>query len=708
MKLKTFQREDLARMALHDGGILSWDTGLGKTWATFLWPLLKVGYYDDGQHLHPRRPVLIVAPGDLHRQIMDEGMQRFRIQVLPLDSQAKFLELAEPHGYRALPAGFYITSYTQLGGNGVAHPPNLEKCTVGKLAAWLDAVGATVRPPTTDLGEIRPEDILDIWNSPDGGRISRLRPDLLNAIKAMTGPAKAAMLRQVMNGKMPDELTSMFGKAWEAYHHAVWDAGRLYAAGVGDRGSTGVRCICQPSLADLTANVWACVVVDEGVRLKGDDTHISQGVRTLNPPYRLVLTATPIKNRLPDFFWLAHWATGGMPEAHARFPYNGNTKDKAEFAKTFLVSEENLTKAAKAALEKKQSRRFVKLTAEVCNVHRLWKVMGPITLRRRKQDCGEDIVPKRRHVVRVPMGKEQRSVYAYHMNAKYLDVNGAPAIGAQLQALRVAAAAPHSMLLQRVETDTPNLPHRSSLPYTPKMAAAMQLVAQFLEAGDQTVVFSAFQDPLDYLGTLLGAAAVPYVKLDGRVSQRQRGELAAQFKLGPAGGVPVMLAGVECMAEGHSFPLCPNVILISYSWAMDKFEQAINRVHRMNSPRPVDVWSVISQGTIDRKLEASIAEKSDSAELVLDGRLADKAIKEESLAELLEIARREFDAGAEVLDESTLAGEWQSLQLRLQTAMQNWSRVANVPEAARMLNPPKPQPAVGYLAARPWLRRFYK
>jgi len=44
MTLKPFQKQDLARAALKDGLILSWDTGLGKTWALFLWSLLKCGF----------------------------------------------------------------------------------------------------------------------------------------------------------------------------------------------------------------------------------------------------------------------------------------------------------------------------------------------------------------------------------------------------------------------------------------------------------------------------------------------------------------------------------------------------------------------------------------------------------------------------------------------------------------------------------------
>jgi hypothetical protein len=50
-------------------------------------------------------------------------------------------------------------------------------------------------------------------------------------------------------------------------------------------------------------------------------------------------------------------------------------------------------------------------------------------------------------------------------------------------------------------------------------------------------------------------------------------------------------------------------------------KQFINRVHRPNSPWQVNVWSVICDGSIDRRPEGGIHEKKDAAELVLDGHL---------------------------------------------------------------------------------------
>jgi hypothetical protein len=104
-------------------------------------------------------------------------------------------------------------------------------------------------------------------------------------------------------------------------------------------------------------------VVDEGTKIKGGfDTQIGAGVLQLDPAYRLVLTATPIKNRLPNLFALAWWACGGKLDAHSRWPYS--LDDAGDFARTFCVSERNLTREAKAASDsgsggKRTRSRFV-------------------------------------------------------------------------------------------------------------------------------------------------------------------------------------------------------------------------------------------------------------------------------------------------------------------------------------------------------------
>ena len=170
---------------------------------------------------------------------------------------------------------------------------------------------------------------------------------------------------------------------------------------------------------------------------------------------------------------------------------------------------------------------------------------------------------------------------------------------------------------------------------------------------------------------------------------------------------PVLLDGVECMAEGHAFHLANNVILLAYSWAYDKFIQLIIRVHRLTSPFPVNVYVVICDGTIDRKLESLCQEKGDSAELVLDGRLIGERSEEVNLAELLKVAQREFNAESDTLDEALVHAQWPALREQLRTAMAGWDQRANFIDAQVSLQPTRlPQirqtPLVPAVAALNW------
>jgi hypothetical protein len=322
-------------------------------------------------------------------------------------------------------------------------------------------------------------------------------------------------------------------------------------------------------------------------------------------------------------------------------------------------------------------------------------------------------MPKLRHVVRVPMGLSQAAAYQFHLKARFVDVNGRPAVGAKLQALRIAAANATSDLLIRPEHDvTPGAP-RSRYSYIPKIASTLELIRQVMERGEQVLVFSAFQNGLDVFSARLNEAGVKHLVLDGRLTQKRRGELAKLFKQGPPRAVaeglvgrcgthPVALAGAECMAELHSFNLCNNVILTAYSWAFDKFEQGINRAHRLNSPWPVNVWSVICDGSIDRKLEAGIHEKKDAAELVLDGHLLGENPTEVNLHELLRIAQSEFKE-VKTIDEEELEQGWPRLRAALGKAFLNWHKAC----AGEIIKPAE-MPQTPSESLPQWRQRFIR
>ena len=721
-KFKRFQKEDLARFALHNGAVLGWATGIGKTIAMFILPCLWLGFHRkrDGHRpsLQPNGAALFVVPGDLHEQVGADGQLHFNTKPIPIPDQATFLRLSTPESNsarRKLPDGYYITSYTQLSQNGALPFPKLDRNNPYH---------------TLQLLNLNPNDVTGFFNQraqhlrnqyialqcTAADTINRIQGQWLKLRKAATMDSVIQSLDAAwyqLKNYAAKNTNAQFtdldaGQRQAVVFDFVSIAHRELSLGVGEgrwleKSNTKIKCVYSPTLADLCQDTFDCVIVDEGVKIKGEETLVGTGTRQLNPRYRAVLSATPIKNRLPDAFRLMHWGSGGLPKAHARFPFEDSSEAREEFSHEFMVSERNLTKEEKS----EDGRRFEKLTPQVCNIHRLWKLCAPNILRRRKEDCGEDIVKKIRHVVPAPMGAMQAAVYKYHLAAKYLDKNERPAIGAKLQALRMAAANPASGLLQRPDGDTTSGRHVSKYSYVPKVASALSIIKQVLDRGEQVVVFSAFHDSLDALSARLNECGVRHSVLDGRVSQAKRGRVSAQFKLGPASGTPVQLAGVECMAEGHSYPLCNNVVLMAYSWAWDKFEQAINRVHRMNSIKTVNAYSIICEGSIDRKLEALIQEKGDAAELVLDGQLLGENSTEVNLAELLHIAMREFDGNAKTISEEALARDWPALCSQLAQSYVNWQykvradKIEDVASSLRLDITPIELPVETIIAPRP-------
>lgn len=631
LKFKNFQIDDYARIAMRDGSILAHDTGLGKSLATFAIPLIKENV----------RRVLIVAPESLHLQIRETARNFFGVTVFNLLDHETFhewnlAEQAEPLEEGRKPA-FFLTTYQALGHNGadewaatekwdetdtnfeMVSTPQLE----AKRAAWFRRNGWTTQPT-----------------------------------EAATGAAKVGpgFVRHRAN----------MGSSYEIAY---------LTAGIGTEKSVGndhkITCVWTPSLARLINihNSFDFVVVDEGVRVQSNDAHIATGVRLLNPKYRLLLSATPIKNRLESLFWLAWWAAGGTEQANPRWPYGGTAEEREKFADQHLLMDKYLTRETAAfnttGLKKSVSRRSARIT----NIHKLWKIVAPIVLRRRKSGCGEDIVPKTNHVTKVKQGKRQHELYQHYlMNPPTIGETGRQSAGAQLTLLRQATLVPYTELMKQ---------HGPTSHYylNPKIVAILAIVQDCLNRGEQVVIGSNFLEFGSTMLRLLKESGVVTCLLDGRMDPVKRGRTARDFK---DGFYSVMVAGIQAMGEGHSFDMCPNLILPSLDWAYDVNSQFVDRVWRMNSSKPVNVYTVATKDTVDEYLLEIFKEKEDSSQLALDGALQAADMDEASVGALLEKSFKGFKQKADVIDEVTLEKEWPTISKRLASAQRKFVKLRGV------------------------------
>lgn len=665
-QFKGFQVSDYARASLTDGLVLAHDTGMGKSIASITWPLLKVGVDWEVSRakrgLYPKGRVLVVAPESLHLQMQNEWRTKFGITVTKLDCQDTY------HKLSPLAPGWYVTSFTQLASNKVLDMPDPNE---------LELFDQPSQEQMDQLAKL----MLFYSVNIDDAKAYKPKPS------SLTEDQKEVIKKAIHAGDADpfDALPAMplANRALEVckQRHAEFTVGL-------DEKKNGFRCIYSPRLSDLCHRDFDCVVIDEANKIKGEETAVGIGCRIMDPKYRLVLTATPIKNRLPDIFWLVWWATGGKEDAHARWPYSSQTGESDKFASEFLTTERNLTAEHLKSVEQgkpktieglRKTKKRGKTTADVCNLHRLWKLLAPNVLRRRKADIGEYLVPKIETPIRVPMGELQAKTYEYHLSAPYLDKNDQPAVLAQLQALRSCAAAPNSPLLRPVDGTTmrdhksgqivsnAHRFHRSESDYTPAVAAALSLVERAMSRREQIIIGSSINEPLDAISRRLTQAGIPHDVADGRKSAAARAVMADTFKRGLPHGNPVLLCGVNAMAEGHSWNLCNNAVVIAPDWAWNLWEQFINRVHRLNSLKPVNIFPICTLGTIDLRLFSLKDEKGDAVELVLDGQLIEDNIAEVNLSELLRVAHSEFSS-IKTIPESTLEAEWPNLRDSLKQA----------------------------------------
>lgn len=596
-RFRQFQREDIAVAAMHDGAIIAWDPGMGKTMALFSWPILKQA-----------RRVLIVAPASLHDQIRTEGRDKFKVECIVIRNQEVAAELIrkgiiptattpanDEEPYSGMPQ-FFITDYRWLGYNGADE--------------WKQGA--------------EPEDGLDDDDKTEACSIHR--ESMFNPIHCLR-----------MHTSKGHGVTEYKDENFKNIGLCMRD----------------IKCVHIPMLATLLQDSFDCVVCDEAVRLKAGVSHNANGVLTLNPQYRLALTGTPIKNKLPDLFFLACWVTGFHAGPTARWPYGNTTEDRAEFAKAHSILEENIT------AWQRTKRRSIRVTNKICNLHRLWKLLAPIIVRRRKDQIGADLVTKTIIPISIQPGTDQQSAYAFAVDHPAEKKSILATLGAQLAELRQAASCP----------DSPMLRQRSTA-HTPKLHAILTLCAEILERGEQVVIFSPYQHLSSTISASLKSSGIDHAMLDGRTTPTRRGQLAAKFK---HKDYPILICGMNSMGEGHNFDQCPNLILPSVEWAYDVNAQAIERVHRLSSKKPVNIYAFVTKGTIDEKLTAVFSEKGDSSDLALDGKLSEKVTEELNLADLLNAAIENFSPTQDTIDERALLAAFPTTILpRLLSAQKTW------------------------------------
>ena len=272
------------------------------------------------------------------------------------------------------------------------------------------------------------------------------------------------------------------------------------------------------------------------------------------------------------------------------------------------------------------------------------------------EDCNPKIVPYEVIDVRVPMGAEQQKLYAWwldrrHMAGEYSNPLTIAAV--QSSRLRGVCAAPASLDYTRGMCGSN---------FNPKQVTILQLIRDCFNRGEQVVVVSARVGQSSALWHRLSDAGISTARIDSTVPAAEHTKEANRFKSGRA---RVMLMGIKC-AQGHSFEMCPNLIVGSLEWTYGTFHQTKGRVRRLNSAKPIKIWCVLHKNSIEELLFDRVAVKRDAATLCLHGERVPVDFHQADASEILveHIVNYNAEDGA-VMSELACESQWPELRKQL-------------------------------------------
>ena len=331
----------------------------------------------------------------------------------------------------------------------------------------------------------------------------------------------------------------------------------------------------------LAATPFATLVIDEAQALKNANTRRARAARKLDAKFRLALSGTPFENHLGEL-----WSLFAVI-----FP--GLLGSWEQFRERYAGPIERARDAdARAALS---------------------RVLQPFLLRRTKAEVARELPARTEIQVPIALSAEEHDLYetARLAAVSELDRKGKGGRDEQ-QRFKILAALTRLRLL----ASHPRLYDGRSEIGSSKLRRLLELCDELRREGHKALVFSQFTSHLALVKEALDAAGFTYLYLDGETPPVQRAKRVAAFQAGEA---ELFLISLKAGGTGINLTAADYVIHLDPWWNPAVEDQATDRAHRIGQTKPVTVYRLIAQGTIEEKILAMHDDKRALVAGVLDG-----------------------------------------------------------------------------------------
>ncbi|KZM28377.1 DNA repair protein rhp26 [Ascochyta rabiei] len=330
----------------------------------------------------------------------------------------------------------------------------------------------------------------------------------------------------------------------------------------------------------LTATEWECAILDEGHKIRNPNTAITIHCKELRTPNRIILSGTPMQNNLSELWSLFDFV----------FPMRLGTLINFRNQFEFPIKRGGYANASNLEFE----------TAVQC-AETLKDAISPYLLQRFKVDVATDLPQKKEQVLFCKLTRQQRQAYEGFLQSEDMKsiASGKRQMLYGVDYLRKVCNHPdlteHKTLSKRPGYDY-GAPNKSG-----KMQVVKELLSLWRKGGHKTLLFAQHRIMLDILQKFLDHLPdINYRRMDGETPIKNRQDLVDEFNKSP--DLHVFLLTTKVGGLGVNLTGANRVIIYDPDWNPSTDIQARERSWRLGQKREVEIYRLMSAGTIEEKI----------------------------------------------------------------------------------------------------------
>lgn len=311
---------------------------------------------------------------------------------------------------------------------------------------------------------------------------------------------------------------------------------------------------------NLNTIKWLSVILDEGQQIKNPDSKAAKAARDITSFNRLVLSGTPIENRLLDMWSLMAFSMPGVLGSRSYF--------KKRFDK------------------RKDSQSQARLAAR----------LKPFLLRRTKSQVAKDLPPRTEEEVFAKMEGIQNQLYKAELRRiqkALLGINSDESVKKNSFAILQGL-----MRLRQICCHPGLIDPKYAKEESAKLNALFYLLDQLREEGHKVLVFSQFVSMLEIIKSRLESESRPLNYLTGQTKDR-KGEIE---KFQTTRDPSVFLLSLKAGGAGLNLTSASYVILYDPWWNPAVESQAIDRTHRIGQKNKVIAYRLLTRDSVEEKI----------------------------------------------------------------------------------------------------------